>query len=221
MMMFGNILLIVAMVPVVFILVMGTSNDILLSSTETTTAINNKRVASGGAGAAWDTFSPQSVQINVGDSVTWYSPSPVPEPHTVTFLLNQSYFPPLAAPFNIPNDAQIIPALPDPNVEPIILPPVPSDTNNETKTVIMDNARAYNSVVIDSTGEEVNYLPPNSNYTMSGTELYINSGFMFPEGQIPPDFPSGSEFTVTFESPGTYNYLCVLHPWMTGNVVVG
>jgi hypothetical protein len=29
---------------------------------------------------------------------------------------------------------------------------------------------------------------------------------------------SGNTFTVTFEKPGTYDYLCVLHPWMTGNV---
>jgi plastocyanin len=217
--MFRNVLLIVAMVPAALILVIGTGNNILLSSTETANPTNITRVASGGAGAAWDTFSPQSVQVNVGDSVTWYSPSPVPEPHTVTFILNQSYFPPLAAPFNIPNDAQIIPTLPDPNVEPVIVPPI-STTNNETKTVIMENARASSSVVIDDAEGTAKYLPPNSNYSLLGTELYVNSGYMFPEGQAPPDFPSGDEFTVTFESPGTYNYVCVLHPWMTGNVVV-
>jgi plastocyanin len=26
--------------------------------------------------------------------------------------------------------------------------------------------------------------------------------------------------TATFETPGIYNYVCILHPWMTGSVVV-
>ena len=82
----------------------------------------NTRVAAGGNGSAWDSFSPQSVEIHVGDSVTWSNPSPVSEPHTVTFLTNQSYFPPLAAPFNIPNSTQVASTLQDPNAEPIYLP---------------------------------------------------------------------------------------------------
>ena len=35
-------------------------------------------------------FSPQLVQIKAGQSITWYNPTPVPEPHTVTFLLNNN-----------------------------------------------------------------------------------------------------------------------------------
>ena len=53
---------------------------------------------------------PQSIEIHVGDSVTWSNPSPVSEPHIVTFLRNQSYFPPSAAPFNIPNSTQVFTA---------------------------------------------------------------------------------------------------------------
>ncbi|MGH9986983.1 MAG: hypothetical protein ACRD8W_23815, partial [Nitrososphaeraceae archaeon] len=114
---------------------------------------------------------------------------------------------------------EIVSILPNPNVEPIVLPPGPTDTN-ESKTVIMDNARAYNPVVVDSAGKNVTYLQPNSNYTLSGTETYLNSGFIFPQGQSPPGAPPIEEFTVTFENPGSYNYICVLHPWMIGNVVV-
>jgi plastocyanin len=55
---------------------------------------------------------------------------------------------------------------------------------------------------------------------MDGTESYLNSGYILPEGQNPPEAPPISEFTVTFETPGTYNYLCTVHPWMTGTVVV-
>jgi plastocyanin len=201
-------------IAVIAILVLGFSS-MTISSSE---AIN-KRVAAGGNGSAWDTYSPQSVEIKVGDSVTWYNPSPVPEPHTTTFLTNPSYFPPLAAPFSIPSNTETISILPNPNIEPIVVPPGPTDTN-ESKIVIMDNARAYNPVVVDNTGKNVTNLQPNSNYTLSGTETYVNSGWMFPEGQLPPEFPPIEEFTVTFENPGSYSYVCVLHPWMTGTVEV-
>jgi hypothetical protein len=41
--------------------------------------------------------------------------------------------------------------------------------------LIADNARAYNPVVIDSTGKNVTHLSLNANYTMDGTESYVNS----------------------------------------------
>ena len=104
-------------------------------------------------------------------------------------------------------------------MEPIYLFPN-SPTPNATKIVFMDNARAINPVTIDSTGEDVVYLQPNSNYTMSGTETYVNSGFMLPQLLSPPGSPAIEEFTVTFVNLGTYNYTCVLHPWMTGAVRV-
>jgi plastocyanin len=176
----------------------------------------NTRVAAGGNGSSWDTFLPQRIQISAGETVTWYNPSPVAEPHTTTLLTNSSYLPPLAAPFDIPNDTQIVSKIPNPNVEPIILPP----SSNGSKTVIMDNARAYLPVVIDSTGINATYLEPNGNYTMSGTETYINSGVVWPEGQSPPGSPPIEEFTITFEIPGTYSYICLIHPWMTGQVDV-
>jgi hypothetical protein len=34
-----------------------------------------------------------------------------------------------------------------------------------------------------------------------------------------PPFPFIEEFTVTFGQPGTYDYFCALHPWMTGQVL--
>jgi plastocyanin len=83
----------------------------------------------------------------------------------------------------------------------------------------MDNARAYKPVVVDSAGN-VMHLQPNSNYTLSGTETYVNSGFMWPRGQSPPGALPIEECTATFENPGTFDYICVLHPWMAGNVVV-
>ena len=43
---------------------------------------------------------------------------------------------------------------------------------------------------------------------------------MWPEGQVPPGAPYLATFTVQFEAPGTYPYICIVHPWMSGNVIV-
>jgi hypothetical protein len=36
----------------------------------------------------------------------------------------------------------------------------------------------------------------------------------------PPQFPFLDSFTVTFNEPGTYDYICAFHPGMFGQVVV-
>jgi len=110
--------------------------------------------------------------------------------------------------------------MPNPNLEPLIVPNPPGTEPTTTKTVIIDNARAYNPTVIDSAGKNVTYLPPNANYTMDGTESYINSGWLWPQGQVPPGAPPLTTFTVTFEKPGIYDYVCTVHPWMTRSVEV-
>jgi plastocyanin len=55
---------------------------------------------------------------------------------------------------------------------------------------------------------------------MTGTEKFVNSGWIWPKGMAPPGLPSINSFTVTFGKPGTYDYLCVIHPWMNGVVTV-
>jgi plastocyanin len=65
------------------------------------------------------------------------------------------------------------------------------------------------------------YLPLNANYTMSGAELYVYSGIIFPESAIPSGAPPITSFSVTFEKEGTYDYVCEFHSLMTGRVIVG
>jgi plastocyanin len=86
-------------------------------------------------------------------------------------------------------------------------------------TVIAINGRVYNPVVIDSSAN-VKTLGANSNYTLGGSEKYVNSGFILPMGQEKGYPGSSNTFTVTFEKAGTYNYLCIIHPWMVGTVIV-
>jgi plastocyanin len=205
---------------------LGLSGSIIIDNNNQAQAqqVNNiTRVAAGGGNSTdvKTAFIPQSVEIQAGQTINWFNPTPVGEPHSVTFLKNNSLFPPFAAPFAVPNSTQFKALMPNPNLEPLIVPNPPG-IEPTSKTVIIDNARAFNPTVIDSTGQNVTYLPINKtvNYTMDGTETYLNSGYILPEGQNPPEAPPINEFTVTFENPGTYNYLCTVHPWMTGTVVV-
>ena len=103
---------------------------------------------------------------------------------------------------------------PNQNIDPLTV------DQNGSKAVIVDNARTYNPVAIDSTGNNVTYLPVNADYSMTGTEKFVNSGWMWPEGIAPPGSPPISNFTITFEKSGSYDYICAVHPWMSGSVKV-
>jgi plastocyanin len=84
----------------------------------------------------------------------------------------------------------------------------------------VDNARASGPVTIDSAGTNVTHLPINANHTFAGDESFVNSGWIWPEGQSPPGAPPISSFTLKFEEAGTYGYICAVHPWMAGTVTV-
>ena len=180
-----------------------------------TTGSAVKVQAGGGNGTApLTTFSPQIVQIKAGDRVSWYNPTQVGEPHTVTFVLDNKSMTGFATPFSVLSSTQFMSLPPGSNSQPAILP-----GKNGMNTVIAINGRVYNPVVIDSSAN-VKTLGANSNYTLGGSEKYVNSGFILPMGQEKGYPGSSNTFTITFEKAGTYNYLCIIHPWMVGKVIV-
>jgi plastocyanin len=175
--------------------------------------------AGGGNGSAPLTlFTPQNVEIKVGESVIWHNPTSVAEPHTVTFVLDNNSMTGVVSQLSVSNTTKFIPLPPSSNNQPILLP---SDNNNKSgmNTLIAINARVYNPVIIDSSGN-VKFMNPNANYSMTGTEKYVNSGWFLPKGQEQAYPGTGNTFTVTFEKPGTYDYICILHPWMSGSIIV-
>jgi plastocyanin len=184
------------------------------NGTTTTTAV---AVGGGGPSPVVMAFTPQDVTINAGETVIWTNPTVVPEPHTVSFIRQQAYFPLVESPYLIANGTELPPANPEEqNTEALVGRGQFDSPNN---VIVAANSRATNPVVIDAQNN-VEYLQPNANYTMTGDELYVNSGFMWPEAAIPPFAPPITSFTITFENAGTYDYVCVIHPWMTGQVVV-
>lgn len=173
-------------------------------------------IAAGGGNysAPLTVFVPDKVEVKVGQAVNWYNPTEVGEPHTVTFVMDNSTMAGVVSPLFISNTTTFASIPPSSNNEPILLP-----GPNGTNTIIALNARTFNPVVIDSSGN-VKYMTPNTNYTMDGTEKYVNSGWFLPNGMEQGYPGAGNTFTITFEKPGIYNYLCILHPWMTGSIIV-
>jgi plastocyanin len=183
-------------------------------------AQNDTRIVAAGGGGpvsvlTW--FIPQNISISAGETVTWVNPTVVGEPHTVSFIKQPDYFAAIESPYLMPSDTELTPANPNErNTEPLI---IPGQNDTASNTIIAANARATNPVVIN-TQNNATYLPLNANYTMTGDELYVNSGWIWPENAIPPGLAPITSFSVTFENAGTYDYLCVIHPWMTGRVIV-
>ncbi|MGB9002949.1 MAG: plastocyanin/azurin family copper-binding protein [Nitrosotalea sp.] len=56
-----------------------------------------------------------------------------------------------------------------------------------------------------------------SHTVTSGSPSDNQTGTIFDSSLI----ASGKDFSFTFNNPGTYNYFCQVHPWMTGQVIVG
>lgn len=172
------------------------------------------RAGAGSHVAPLTLFFPNHAEIKVGETVEFYNPTKVSEPHTVTFIMDNSTFADFAAPFVINNQTAVTSAVPNANADPIVMP-----GPNGTNVIVALNNRSFMPTVVDSTGNAI-YLEPNANYTVTGTEKYINSGWMWPKGLSPPGLPPIDTFSLTFEKEGTYNYICVIHPWMSGDIVV-
>jgi hypothetical protein len=70
---------------------------------------------------------------------------------------------------------KFIPLSPGSNSEPKL---VPRSIKNGMEMVLVYNGRSYNPPVIDS--GNVKTAPPNASITMTGSEQYVNSGWLVP-----------------------------------------
>ena len=219
----------------------GIEDDMLGILNDTQTAsVNGTQVDVGkgsNATVQYYTFTPNRVEVDAGESVTWTSSAQLLEFHTVTFS-DPSVISDVILPFAV-SDAELE-LLPPFNAG----DPITMDTPNGTAVLALNKLAFYPSVV--DANNQTSY--PNGTdiqYSMTGDEKVVNSGIIQPpwppsfmpkdmlqnnssdaasmnetESAGGPPFPMVSSFTVTFEEPGTYDYFCALHPWMTGQVVV-
>lgn len=173
------------------------------------------RIAAGGGSGTGPltVFIPDKINIQAGQSVTWYNPTTVGEPHTVTFIRDNNTIAGIVSPLGVSNTTKFVALPPGSNNEPIIMP-----GEDGMNTIVAMNARTFNPVVIDSSNS-VNFVTPNANYTMTGTEKYVNSGWFVPEGFEQEVPGAGNMLSMTFEKR-SYHYICVLHPWMVGSIIV-
>lgn len=179
------------------------------------TGMYKVKAGGGGERITVTKYYPTNLEINVGDTVMWTNPTKVAEPHTVTFVKNPAQVAPLFAPYAISDPSQLVPLPPGSNSEPLLVP----SQDGKGSVVIAVNARVYFPVIIDSAGKETT-LAPNATYSMDGTEQYVNSGYLLPQG-LGDEVPGSSEqFTVKFEKSGSYSYSCLFHPWMAGTITV-
>jgi plastocyanin len=171
------------------------------------------KAGSGNSTALLTTFSPQKVKITKGDTMRWYNPTQIGEPHTVTFVLDNKTMTGFAVPFGVASSTQFMSIPPNSNSEPVSIP-----GKEVTKTIVTVNSRVYNLAVIDS-ANNVKILRPNATYVFSWNEKYANSGYLLPKVQDKNYPGSSNTFTVAFQNPGIYGYLCIIHPWMTGEII--
>jgi plastocyanin len=216
-----SILAVVAVIVALSITLLTATTSFKIISAQDTSNNNSTTTASsimvhaggGNSTAPLTAFIPQQIEVSVGQSVTWDNPSTVAEPHTATFILDNKTATNIVSPFGVPHSTQFTAIPPSSNNEPLKVP-------GQNNVVIAVNARSFVPTVIDSQGNVKHFAPPNAAYTMDGTGKYVNSGWLVPKGQEQLYPGSSTSFTVTFQKAGTYHYICQLHPWMTGSVVV-
>jgi plastocyanin len=228
-----------------------------------------ERVAVGGGNltVSINQFSPSSIEIQPGQSITFYAPNGSTERHNVIFdLSNGTAISSIQLPFILPPGVspEALQLAPPDNVgKPII-----QNMSDGRQSIIALNKVAFHPSVVNQNGD-ISYLQEHefiqkiqqgaqqgllmpslsANYTMQGTEKIVSSGLILdvmgfraleqaaqqqqqggaegqqqqqgPTPQFPPlAYPILSNFTVTFEKPGTYPFFCAFHPGMSGIVNV-
>jgi plastocyanin len=211
-----TIIIVVGIMLSILAIAINAGPMLVLASPNTDATPNAIKVEAGrgNASAIIDHFFPQTMEVKIGQSITWYNPTQVAEPHTVTFALDTKTMTGPVAPFAInPSSTQFMPIPPDSNNEPVKVP------GKDNVVAVALNARSFIPTIIDSQGG-VKHFATNAAYTMDGTEKYVNSGWLLPKEQEQAFPGSGNTFTVTFQKAGTFKYVCTLHPWMQGTVIV-
>jgi len=104
---------------------------------------------------------------------------------------------------------------PPPSTAQVIMSP---GAGSDQSCVVANNCFSPNVVNINQ-GDTVTWKNNDtvSHTTTSGNPSDNQTGTIWDSGLIAP----GSTFSFTFQNAGDYHYHCMVHPWMTGEVLVG
>jgi plastocyanin len=125
------------------------------------------------------TYTPQTVEINAGESVTWFTPAEFPDIHTVTFVQDPNLRSDLILPFvpTAPTDFELLP--PFNAGEPILIP-----TPDGTEAIVAVNKHVFYPTVLDANNETIYLEGTDIQATLNSTVKALNSGIILP--QMPP-----------------------------------
>ena len=122
------------------------------------------------------TYSPQSVEINAGDSVTWFSSGELVDLHTVTFVPDPSIQSDIILPFAVPSDQTDFELLPPFNLgEPILIP-----APDGREAIVALNKIAWYPAVFDANNQTTFLEGTDIQATLNSTVKTLNSGILLP-----------------------------------------
>jgi plastocyanin len=129
------------------------------------------------------TYTPQSVEINAGESVTWFTPAELVDIHTVTFVQDPSIVSDIILPF-APAGATDFELLPPFNLgEPILIP-----TPDGREAIVAVNKHAFYPAIVDANNETTYLEGTDIQATLNSTVKALNSGII-----LPPLQPRGED----------------------------
>src|SRR5918999_6559327 len=123
------------------------------------------------------TFTPQSVEINAGDSVTWFTPAELSDIHTVTFVQDPSIISDILLPFAAPGGTLAeLELLPPFNLgEPLVI-----QTPDGTEAIVALNKQAWYPAIVDANNQTTYLQGMDIQATLNSTVKALNSGIILP-----------------------------------------
>jgi plastocyanin len=123
------------------------------------------------------TYAPQTVEINAGESVTWFSPAELSDIHTVTFVQDPSIVSDILLPFAASGggltDFQLLQPF---NLgEPLIIP-----TPDGGEAIVALNKQAWYPAVYDANNQTTYLNGTDIQTSLNSTVKVLNSGIIIP-----------------------------------------
>ena len=123
------------------------------------------------------TFTPQSVEINAGESVTWFSPAELSDIHTVTFVRDPSIVSDIILPFASPagglTELELLPPF---NLgEPLVI-----QAPDGREAIVALNKHAWYPAVVDANNQTTYLEGADIQATLNSTVKALNSGIILP-----------------------------------------